>query len=259
MAPSPPANASSSARGAGIGTSQAPVREALRALEALGVVESGRIVRPCAVAHENCRNSDVRAELEGTPPVSPRRASRAGRPNSRLKLAMRHAAKAKDVRPSRSKTAFHRLIVAPRAIAFLLGIWSRLDVQTHTVMNVLRSHRDLMVVACRISRSSRRWEGGDARAARRATRAHILVYRLRSLTWTIIDNRSCDKPGAMLASAPGQRAAKRPGGGDMPESCHQGSPDARIAGNRGGGRSGAWPDAPPRAGQASGRPQLLDL
>lgn len=166
-----------------LGTSQAPVREALRGLEVLGVVESSRnrgarvrLLQP----RELMEISDVRAELEGYAAglAAPRLKGSTAELRSKV-TAMRRAAKAKDVRRfAEANTAFHRLIVTAADNSVLLGIWSRLDVQSHTIMNVLRSHRDLMAVALSHQPIVAALEAGDARAARRATRAHILGNRL---------------------------------------------------------------------------------
>ncbi|HTO46864.1 MAG TPA: FCD domain-containing protein [Burkholderiales bacterium] len=166
-----------------LGTSQAPVREALRALEALGVVESslnrGARVR-MTETKELVEITDVRAELEGYA------ASLASRPLKgrtaeleRQVTAMKRAAKVHDMRRfAEANTAFHRYIVAATGNATLLDIWTTLDVKGHTIMNVLRGHRDLTRVAESHRPIIAALKSGDARAARAALRKHILALKL---------------------------------------------------------------------------------
>lgn len=166
------------------GTSQAPVREALRALEVLGVVEASRN-RGARARLLNSRElaeiSDVRAELEGY--AAGLAASRFKGNTTELEAhvdTMRRAAKAGDVRRfAEANAAFHRLIVHSAGNAMLLDIWSLLDVKAHTVMNVLRSQRDLALVADSHVPIIEALNAGDARAARRATRAHVIGNKLR--------------------------------------------------------------------------------
>lgn len=166
------------------GTSQAPVREALRGLETLGVVEASRY-RGARARLLNSRElaeiSDVRAELEG---YAASLAASSFKGNTvdleALVETMRRAAKAKDVRRfAEANTDFHRLIVSSAGNAILLDIWSLLDVKAHTVMNVLRSQRDLTLVANSHVPIIEALNAGDARAARRTTRAHVISNKLR--------------------------------------------------------------------------------
>lgn len=161
------------------GTSQAPVREALRALEVLGVVEANhnRGARARVLtSRELAEISDVRAELEGY--AASLAASRFKGNTAELEAyveAMRGAAKAKDVRRfAEANTDFHRLIVRSAGNAVLLDIWTLLDVKAHTVMNVLRTQRDLTVVADSHMPIIEALNAGDARAARRATQVHVI-------------------------------------------------------------------------------------
>lgn len=177
------------------GTSQAPVREALRALEVLGVVAVSRH-RGARARVLNSRElaeiSDVRAELEGYAAslASARLKGNTGELERHVG-AMRRAAKARDIRRfAEANAAFHRLIVAAAGNAMLLDIWSLLDVKAHTVMNVLRSRRDLAAVAESHVPIVEALQAGNARAARRATRAHVIGNRLGPPgNGAIIDNR----------------------------------------------------------------------
>jgi DNA-binding GntR family transcriptional regulator len=166
-----------------LGTSQAPVREALRALEVLGVIESSRN-RGARVrmleARELAEITVVRAELEGY--AASAAAGRLKGSTGELEkhvMAMRQAAKTRDMRRFAAANArFHRSIVEATGNATLLEIWQQLDVKAHTIMNVLRGHRNLATVAeshCPIVEALR---SGDSRAARKAIRKHILDLKL---------------------------------------------------------------------------------
>jgi len=166
------------------GTSQAPVREALRGLEVLGVVEASRNRGARArvlSSRELAEISDVRAELEGY--AASLAASRFKGNTAELEAhveTMRRAATAGDVRPfAEANTDFHRLIVETAGNATLLDIWSQLDVKAHTVMNVLRSQRDLTLVANSHTPIVDALNAGDAQAARRAARTHVVGNKLR--------------------------------------------------------------------------------
>lgn len=176
------------------GTSQAPVREALRGLEALGVVEVSRNRGARARvldSRELAEISDVRAELEAYAAGLSAPSFKDDTTQLEAHLAaMQEAAKRHDVRAfAEANAEFHRLIVYAAGNATLLDIWSLLDVKAHTVMNVLRSRRELSRVAQSHVPIIEALNAGNARAARRATRAHVLENRL---TTSIIDNRSCD-------------------------------------------------------------------
>src|SRR5579859_5534989 len=116
------------------GTSQAPVREALRGLEVLGVVEASRNRGARArvlSTRELAEISDVRAELEGY--AASLAASWFKGNATELEdhvETMRQAAKVGDVRRfAEANTEFHRLIVRSAGNAVLLDIWASLDVK----------------------------------------------------------------------------------------------------------------------------------
>jgi DNA-binding GntR family transcriptional regulator len=140
--------------------------------------------RAATAAPARAEISDVRAELEGY--AASLAASSFKRNTVDLEAlveTMRRAAKAKDVRRfAEANTDFHRLIVSSAGNAILLDIWSLLDVKAHTVMNVLRSQRDLTLVANSHVPIIEALNAGDARAARRTTRAHVIGNKLSSIT-----------------------------------------------------------------------------
>jgi len=166
-----------------LGTSQAPVREALRSLEAIGVVTSSRNrgahVRMLETG-ELIEITEVRAELEGyAASLASRRLKGDTAELQRQIEAMRQAARSKDMRRfAEANTKFHRAIVEATGNATLLDIWMRLDVKMHTVMNMLRGHRDLMKVALSHLPIVDALQSGDGRAAKTEIRKHILALKL---------------------------------------------------------------------------------
>jgi DNA-binding GntR family transcriptional regulator len=166
-----------------LGTSQAPVREALRSLEVLGVIEStrnrGARVRMLD-GRELAEITDVRAELEGYAAAiaSDRLKGNTAELEKHVRT-MRQAARAKDMRRfAEANTRFHRSIVEATGNGTLLDIWTKLDVKAHTIMNVLRGHRDLASVAESHWPVVAALKTGDGRAAREAIRKHILELKL---------------------------------------------------------------------------------
>jgi DNA-binding GntR family transcriptional regulator len=166
-----------------LGTSQAPVREALRALEGIGIIESsknrGARVR-MREAKELSEITVVRAELEGyAATIAAGHLKGSTAELERCVAAMRTAAKIRDMRRfAEANTAFHRHIVAATDNGTLLDIWTRLDVKAHTIMNVLRGHRNLVSVAESHWPIIEALKTGDSRAARGALRKHILDLKL---------------------------------------------------------------------------------
>lgn len=166
-----------------LGTSQAPVREALRSLEMLGLVESSRN-RGARVrmldAKELAEITDIRAQLEGY--AATLAATRLKRDAALLEAqidAMHRAAKTGDMRTfAEANSAFHRIIVQATGNATLLDIWTRLDVRAHTIMNVLRGHRNLATVAESHRPIVDALRHGSSRTVRRALLHHILGLRL---------------------------------------------------------------------------------
>ena len=93
--------------------------------------------------------------------------------------AMHRAAKTGDMRTfAEANSAFHRIIVQATVNATLLDIWTRLDVRAHTIMNVLRGHRNLATVAESHRPIVDALRHGSSRTVRRALLHHILGLRL---------------------------------------------------------------------------------
>jgi DNA-binding GntR family transcriptional regulator len=166
-----------------MGTSQAPVREALRELEVLGIVESSknRGTRICAPSpRELAEIYDVRAELEGYA-ASVIAGSFGGLGTLKDCIAeMTRCAERSDINGFAEANAnFHRTIVAASGNQTLLDIWSRLDVKSRTTVNIVRTARDLKAVARSHQPIVRALESGNASQARSELRKHVLSYKPR--------------------------------------------------------------------------------
>ncbi len=133
-------------------TSQAPVREALRELETMGVIESLRNkgARVRIITNEELRQLyDVRAQLEAyaTGLVTELKIPLKSRLTESVKL-MKKAARAGDsVEFAESNTLFHRIIIEATGNQVLLELWETLNVKTRTMVNVSRSSRSLIELA----------------------------------------------------------------------------------------------------------------
>jgi len=137
------------------GTSQAPVREALRDLEALGVVETapfkGARVRQPSI-EELLEAFDVRAILEGHGAVLATENIREDDLHELLALTeeMREAALAGDpFREATADTEFHRLIMQHSGNATLVRVWSTLEPFLRTYITIVSPGVDRRAVADR--------------------------------------------------------------------------------------------------------------
>jgi DNA-binding GntR family transcriptional regulator len=134
------------------GTSQAPVREALRELEAIGFVTTrahrGTIVRDFSAAALR-EVYVVRGALEeaATRLATPRLARDTGRLQASVD-AMRAAAQAGDLDAMCTHSvAFHRQIVEASGNALLLSMWASLQIETRTSITLLAPGLDLLAIA----------------------------------------------------------------------------------------------------------------
>jgi len=130
-----------------LGTSQAPVREALRDLELLRFVESEafRGARVRAVSGEELAEIyPVRAAIEEV--AAREAASRldgAVEPLEAALAAMHAAADAGDLHTLAARdAAFHRLIIEASGNQILLGVWSSLGIELWTAVTALRTRLD---------------------------------------------------------------------------------------------------------------------
>jgi DNA-binding GntR family transcriptional regulator len=166
---------------ADFGTSQAPVREALRELEGLGLVESrprrGRHVLP--FVEQTIREAYVvRAALEET-------ATRLAMLNNRLPLdAMRddvadmhRCAAAGDLRAMGLASArFHRRVVVASDNFLLQRAWEGLQIESRTAITLVLTNPSLEHVAEEHAELLDVLAGGDVEAACLHTRAHQWAY-----------------------------------------------------------------------------------
>ena len=161
-----------------LGTSQAPVREALRELASLRFVESEpfRGARVRAVSPEEMVEIyPVRAALEE---VAGRGAAlRLGGDVRALEVeleAMRAAARDGDIhRQVEHDVRFHRLIVESAGNATLLEVWSSLRIEARTIITLLKTGIDpaeLVEMHVPVLEALR---SGDPEAAGTVLRAHL--------------------------------------------------------------------------------------
>ncbi len=176
-------------------TSQAPVREALRELETMGVIETlpNKGARVRTITNEELRQLyEVRAQLES---YATQLATAAGAPlKSRLKeaiKAMKRAARESDSTAFAShNSAFHRIIVEASGNKILLDMWETLNVQTRTMTNVARSRRNLMELADSHQTLIDAIASGDPDMANRVAKDHVLSNRPKSADTSIKQSAS---------------------------------------------------------------------
>ena len=163
-------------------TSQAPVREALRELEALGVVECQRNKGPRVrtVSGAELREMyDVRAQIEG---YATELAVRAGAPSKSMLNAllrnMRAAARANDAAGfAECNSAFHRAIVEAAGNGVLRDVWETLNIKARTMVNVSRRTRGLVELADSHRVIIDAIATGQPTTARRVAIEHVLANK----------------------------------------------------------------------------------
>jgi DNA-binding GntR family transcriptional regulator len=165
-----------------LGTSQAPIREALRSLEPLGVVQSlpNRGVRVRVLqASELAEIYLVRAELEAYAAslAAPKLKANVSALEQHIAAMHRAAASRNLSRFSEANALFHRHVVEASGLVTLVEIWAMLDVKARTMLAVTRSGLDLGAVAESHWPIVEALKAGKAAAARRAMRQHILRYK----------------------------------------------------------------------------------
>jgi DNA-binding GntR family transcriptional regulator len=160
------------------GVSQAPVREALRELEILRLIESEpfrgarvRGVRPEEIAE----TYPVRAALEevAARSAAPRLAGRV-KPLADALEGMRAAAADGDLhRFAASDVGFHRLIVEASGNRTLIDMWETLHIELRTRLTLIQRRDDLVEVAERHRPVMEALDAGDGMLAGRLVREHI--------------------------------------------------------------------------------------
>lgn len=163
-------------------TSQAPVREALRELEVLGVIETipNKGARVRTISNEELRQLyDVRAQLESYAALLV--TQNAIPVKSKLKAAlksMKRAAREGDsIAFASHNSLFHRTIVEASGNKVLLELWETLNVQSRTMTNVSRTRRNLMQLADSHLAIIDAIAAGDVDEANALSKAHVLANR----------------------------------------------------------------------------------
>jgi len=163
-------------------TSQAPVREALRELEVLGVIETipNKGARVRVISNDELRQLyEVRAQLESYAALLV--TQNAVPIKSKLKEALRlmkRAARESDSHAfASSNSHFHRCIVEASENKVLLELWETLNVQSRTMTNVTRSRRNLMQLADSHLPIIEAIVAGDVDEAHAISKAHVLANR----------------------------------------------------------------------------------
>jgi DNA-binding GntR family transcriptional regulator len=169
-----------------LGTSQAPVRESLRELEALGFVEStpyrGTRVRAATKA-ELIEIYPVRAALEEV-------AARAAAPHFKGNVevleaeieAMHHEAEKGNLyEETRHDVEFHRLIIEASGNRVLQDVWKSLRIEARTLISALTSEMDPHTLAERHRPILEALAAGDGERAGILIREHIEFFGLSIL------------------------------------------------------------------------------
>lgn len=163
-------------------TSQAPVREALRELEAMGVIETlpNKGARVRTITNKELGELyDVRAQLES---YATQLVTEQGVPlKSKLKdvvKAMKKAARESDsIAFASHNSRFHRIIVESSGNSVLLELWETLNVQARTMTNVSRSRRNLTDLADSHLDIIEAISTGKPARANKVAKDHVLANR----------------------------------------------------------------------------------
>jgi DNA-binding GntR family transcriptional regulator len=164
-----------------LGVSKAPVREAIRELEILGMVVSepfrGARVRE-VTAHELAETYPVRAAIEE---VAARAAfSLLHEDVAALETeveAMTAAAHAGDMHGLLvHDVQFHRLIVEASRNSVVATVWSSLRVEARTLISIIKDDVDLDAIAASHEPVVDAFRKGDAQRAGQVLRQHIEFY-----------------------------------------------------------------------------------
>jgi len=159
-------------------TSQAPVREALRELEAIGVIETqrNRGARVRVIDSEELEEIYlVRAELEALAgELAAERAPGISSQLNKIIARMKQAAETGNAKKfSVLNSEFHSCIVQASANDTLKHSWESLDVRSRTRVNVSRTSSDLLKLAESHVEIAKAIGAGDREAARQASWTHV--------------------------------------------------------------------------------------
>lgn len=167
------------------GTSQAPVREALRDLEMAGLVT----IRPRRGSFVNDYHARVQHEIYYARGALEEAAARLAGPRMRGDVrdlerhleGMREAARAHDIEAAiLHSVEFHRAILRAAGNELLLKMWESLHVEIHTRKTVLQPNIDLIAVAESHKPIVDAIATGDVELACRLSREHQAYFELRA-------------------------------------------------------------------------------
>lgn len=163
-------------------TSQAPVREALRELEAIGLIETqrNRGARVRVIDADELEEIYlVRAELEALAgELAATRAPEISGKLNRIVAKMIDAAKAGNAKKfAVLNSEFHSTIVEATGNTTLKHSWESLDVRSRTRVNVSRTSSDLIKLARSHVKVAEAIGKGDKKAARRLSWEHVRENR----------------------------------------------------------------------------------
>lgn len=159
-------------------TSQAPVREALRELEAIGIIETRRNKGARVRVIDDREQAEiyaVRAELEGfgTALATAHAPEIADELVACIADMERCARDGDPIRFAQMNSEFHRTIMRASGNGTLFDLWSRLDVRSRTLVNVARQRGDLERIARSHGGIVDAIRSGDIAAARAAAEDHV--------------------------------------------------------------------------------------
>jgi DNA-binding GntR family transcriptional regulator len=167
------------------GTSQAPVREALRDLENAGLVT----IRPRRGSFVNDYHAKAQREIYTVRGALEESAARLAMPMKPADIAalrrhldgMREAAAGPDIEASvRHSVGFHRTILRASGNELLLKMWESLHVEMHTRKTLLEPGIDFAAVAESHAPILAAIEGGDVERACRLSREHQAYFEHRA-------------------------------------------------------------------------------
>ena len=167
------------------GTSQAPVREALRDLESGGLVT----IRPRRGSFVNDYHAKAQREIYQVRGVLEEAAARLAVPrlaNNTHSLAshlegMREAARSSDIEAMvHHSVEFHRVIMRASGNELLLRMWEALHVEIHSRKTTMQPNIDLCAVAESHAPILAAVEAGDTELACRLSREHQAYFERRA-------------------------------------------------------------------------------
>jgi DNA-binding GntR family transcriptional regulator len=162
-------------------TSQGPVREALRELEALRLVENEtfRGTRVRAISEQEAHDAgQVRGvlEQEAARLAAPRMANKVGPLRAEYEALVR-AADEQDLNDyALHNMAFHRLVVEASGNAVLLRLWDSLMLEVRTRINLSQQPHDLHAAAQTHAPIVEAIERGDGETAGQLLREHAEMF-----------------------------------------------------------------------------------